>query len=610
MTTEVSVHYHNGTNWVDLTNLCTAFEVEDRGITAIPTAVANFEAPRTDLNTFLANPYRLMRIQVNPSSWYPIFFGYVGNCHSKTLAGTIAERTKVSLDCFSYAMRLATEYITYDYYKAQSAISPHAGANAYSYRDMIESFLLYPDSTRDGTGLLGTGFELSAAVNANGIDHIINASCNWEKQTLLEAIRTSCEQIGYDGYFPCFSSATFTPTINIAPFDKANAATIDDPMIGEPEYVSGDINDVANVIFGWGGVDSGVPADSDRFTEYGVSKYDPVIWTGWSGYGNTTLSDADNTDFIVDEGLDTEANYGANAKCVKATCDDGTNGWMTLCLDLTDTEFGGIDAKKRCTSINLALYAHSEATLSKIQVKLQLADINDQIIEYLCSRSTFSEEEYLFPENTPNVFTVPIGEDINTDELEILGTGFWYHTTHPRRGNVWRYYNHTTDFDWEHVKKLFISVAHLSLTGSTPNWYVEVDGLQFQGGLKIEPYQPYSEALCPPLKDDASIAAHGIHPMHFQDSSISSFEQMQAEKARILSNLKNPIPTLSFTKASPETTQLYPSYVINSAYRISSIDYKWFSKHQRCDTTYKCVGKTSPLPALWTQDNTLRMLMR
>ncbi|MFA5307554.1 MAG: hypothetical protein WC365_08955, partial [Candidatus Babeliales bacterium] len=301
---DVEVTYYDTTaeQFVDLTPYLTAYQVQDEGVSQVTSGIVNLESARTDFTDFLANPYRLIRIRNNPSSWYPIFFGYVDDCHVRTLPGTITERSKISLDLMGYEAKLAQDYITFDYYKHQSAISPLADSNAYSYRDMIEAYLTYPDSTRDGTGLSGTGFTVTAANAPTGIDAIIDGSCNWHKQSLFEATRTVCEHIGYDGYFPRFTSETFTPTINLYPYSKNSAATLTAPFIEEPEYNYGSLNDVANIAFIWGGIDAGVPSDGDRLTEWAVTKYPTYpAWTSNALEGNSTIADVDNT--IISEGL-------------------------------------------------------------------------------------------------------------------------------------------------------------------------------------------------------------------------------------------------------------------------------------------------------------------
>ena len=602
--TDISVHYHNGTNWIDLTAYTTQFQVVDEGITTVPHATINLETERSNLASFIANPRRLIRVQVSPSGTYPIFFGYVDNPFTKTIAGTITERVKMSLDCFSYAQRLAKDTITYNYYEAQSAISPLEDANAYSYRDMIEAFLAVPDSARDGTGLSGTGFAIDADVDADGIDAIIDGSCNWSKQSLFEAISTVCDHIGYDGYYPAYDTATFTPTITLAPFNKTNAATIDDPMIGEPEYEGGSINDCANVIFLWGGVDAGLPSDGDRWTEYAVSKYNPVVWSGirtgdvGSGTPITTVSDEDNSVFT-----DAACQYGV--KCIKISTTDSSKKILTLTLNLANMPNASeqvIDAQNRVSNINFALktFGLTDIVLGELMVykyafNVILVDNANNEMIYVLGKG--QDDFELLSE-------IKISEPSNI-ESNFFGLNTWMDE------KKW-YYNNCSTFDLSNIVsakfQIIIQPGSTAETDDVFGFYI--DGLQFVGGLTIEPFLAHSELLCPPLKDSTSISTYGRQVLHVQDSAITSFEAAQAEKTRLLANLKDPNPILTFTKSEPEATQLYPSFVINDAYRLTGITYDWDSKSKNCKTTYRCVGKTAPRPPIWTMINELRYMVK
>jgi len=525
---------------------------------------------------------------VNPSSYYPIFFGYVDDPHIKTITGTITERSKLSLDCLSYAARVASDYITYDYYKLQSAISPLADSNAWSYRDMIESFLTYPDSTRDGTGLSGTGFTVTAANDPSGIDAIIDGSCNWSRQTLFEAIRTVCEHIGYDGYFPSFTDVSFTPTINLYPFNKTNAATISDPLIKEPEYEYGKLSDLFNIIFVWGGVDRGVPADGDRWTEWaaGTTKYDPAIWSAIRTDADTTVTNENNT--VFSESL------RANSKCLKVSTTGSTNDTLHIILTLADTEVGSIDALNRITAFTVSLKNFSSTSTYGRYTQFVLTDSSANVI-WLMPRENNNQNNVSYERQY--IINIGDGEAILTGTpSENIDHDKWFHHT-------------GTTFDWENIIQFQINILNVNIS-SGATWGVYVDGLQFIGGYPIEPFRPYSATLNPPVKDATSINTYGIHPLHHQDTLLHSFEAAQTEGARLLANLKDPNPLLTFTKNSPETTQLFPSNVINSVYRIAGMIYDWNAKSRQCNVKYKCVGKLKPLPPVWTQQNELRFLVK
>ena len=618
---DVEVSYYDGSGWQDLTSLLTGYQIKDEGISNISSGIINLQSIRSDFTSYLTNPYRLLRVQQRPvSTWQPIFFGYVNDPHVKTLAGTHEERTKISLDVLGYESRLAQDTITYDYYKHQSAISPLADSNAFSYRDMMEGFLAIPDSSRDGTGLSGTGFAISAETDAAGIDAIIDGSCNWFKQTLFDAIRSTCEHIGYDGYYRRYSTASFTPTINLYPFNKTSAATITAPFISEPEYNPGKLTDVFNLAYVWGGIDAGIPSDGDRWTEYGYSKYSPAIWSLTANDGTPSIQDVDNTNFTYNQ-----VTYGANSKSVKFLVTASTPNFASIAtakLTLANTESSTIDCQNRISSIPFALYPYMGYAANYAMVTITLEDSSGNKIHYVCVDTAKGSNIASTPSHQPKFYEIPVGtsKEIMSDSL--FNSAFLLNPTEYANdskartyGNKWYYEDGDSTFDWEHVAALYISVAKFVTGGnSTANFNFEIDALQFVGGLEIKPFEWYSPTLCPPVADASSIATYGIRPIHITDSGITSFEQAQAEATRTLNNLNSPKSTLKIRKPLPEATQLFPSNVItvNSAeYRIKKLIYNWnYGKRKTQSVDYELIEKTASLPPIWTQINELRYLVK
>jgi len=594
---DVEVEYYSDA-WHDLTSYLTAYRVQDEGISQVSGGIVNLESARSDFTDFLANPYRLIRIRNNPSSWYPIFFGYVDDCHVRTLPGTIAERSKISLDLMGYEAKLAQDYITYDYYAHQSAISPLADSNAFSYRDVIESFLTLPDSTRDGTGLSSTGFTVTAANAPTGIDGIIDGSCNFHKQSLFEATRTICEHIGYDGYFPKFTNLPFTPTMNLYPYSKASATTLTAPFIEEPQYSYGSLNDVANIAFIWGGVDVGVPSDGDRWTEYGATKYSPAAWTANRASATNTVTDEDKTVF-------TNAGITANNKCVKFNTTNSTDLNFIVELDITQTDELTVDALSRCSSLIFSLKSYKVGTpTTGYLLSFYLKDSSNNVIAYKSVHDYTLGIAHVWSFGDERQFELSIGT--NTSIASSTLDNQWYQFT-------------GSTFDWEHVVsfKVIMNWAQLLGMGNPAveeHWGMYIDGLQFVGGYEIKPFEWYSETLNPPVQDATSIAAYGMHPIHIQDTTIASFEHAQAEGARVIANMKDPKPILSVKKPLPETTQLYPSNVVTVAsteYRIKNVTYNWkYGNHKTTNVEYQLVGKIASLPPIWTMTNELRFLVK
>lgn len=595
--TDVSIHYYNGSSWVDLTGLATAFKIEDHGISQVSSATFNLEGARTDFDTYLSNPYRLIRIRANPGSWQNLFFGYADTPHLKTFAGTITERNKMSIDCLGFPARLAQDYVTFNYYELQSALTPYEGEDSWSFRDMIQDFLDYPDS-RDASFDYPTYFEVEAAVDANGIDAAIDAVGNWDNQTLFEAIRLTAEHIGYDGYY-YLADETAAPKVRLYPYNKASTTTLEAPFLKEPEWVGGSLADVGNKIFVEGGVDSGVPSDADRWTEYGYTKYTPKIWSATRTGTTPTLTDENNTAF-------TNEYLRANDKCIKVSTTGSTNPNLHIVLDMTSTGDGVIDASNRVTSLFTNLKAFTSGNQADLfYMNLFLYDDEGNKILYRLGKAinpfgvfsdTIPYSDFTFEQQ----LSVPLTTEINEKPT---GIDFWGYQFHK-----W-YYETGTTFNRDNITTFEIQMSRQeAITDAGKVWGLYIDGFQFVGGKKISQFDP----LNPPASDATSISYYGMHPFKHSDAQISSFEHAQTEAARLLANMKDAIGTLKCTKQLP-STQLYPSNVVTVAsvdYRIADILYEWNTGHKRVDATYNMVGKLSPLPQIWSKQNELRYLMR
>lgn len=578
--TDISIHYYNN-GWQDLTAYAKNFKIEDYGITKVPTVTVTLEGLASNLSTFMANMHRLIRIRANQSGWQTLFYGYVDNPFLKTFLGMSTDMRKISLDCVGAMQRLAVDNITFDYYKLQSAITPLADANAWTFRKMIQDFLTYPDSEYD------TGFDVVAAIDANGIDHIIDASCSWNKHSLLDAVRTVCDRIGYDGYLTGNDVDPFE--LRLFPFNKASTFTLAPPFVKEPEYDGGSLNDMANIIKVWGGVDAGIPSDGDRWTEWAMAKYSPAIWSAARSGATTNVIDINNTVF-------TDV-LRVNTKCLEVNTTGSLNAFLLIELHIPNTEYEEIDAKNRMQQLVFNIMFFKSFGTAAFDVIVFLTDSSNNKIKY---RPMQQGGLGIYEVGTEVALQIPL----NT--TQILSAG-WF-------GNVginnWYYHDGTT-FDWEHVVKMEIQIQSLPAPTAEQLWGVYIDGVQFIGGKSIDPFQ--EPTLNPPIKSQDSINQYGVHYLPYQDTTISSFEQAQTEGARLLNNLKNPIPMLTISKQPIPTTQLYPSNVVTVLgvdYRIQSIIYEWDSNVKDVTATYKLVSKTSPLPPIWTIMNELRYLVK
>jgi hypothetical protein len=270
-------------------------------------------------------------------------------------------------------------------------------------------------------------------------------------------------------------------------------------------------------------------------------------------------------------------------------------------LDLDKTEYGSVDTINRCKTLNFNFVTC-------------FSDIDD---------GDYIWELYVYLTDTSGVKIVQRikgtgyeGSTTNHKEKAVsltLGTAIMP-SIYTNSNDLW-YYSSAGTFDWEHVQKVSIRLKITGTEAPISDYYgFAIDGLQFEGGYEIKPFEWYSKTLNPPVQDATSIAAYGMHPIHIQDTTISSFDQAQAEGARVIQNMKDPKPTLSVKKVLPETTQLYPSNVVTVAsteYRIKNIVYNWkYGDRKVTNVEYGLIGKTAPLPPIWTMINELRFLVK
>jgi hypothetical protein len=581
--TQVDVQYNDGSGWHDLTGYVTEFTVSESGIQQVPQAIINLEANYSDFSGFFVNPYQLIRLRANINSlWKNLFFGYTNTPAKKKIAGLPWTRYKLNLTCNSGAARLANEYITMNYYRLQSAISPYNGAEAWTYRRMLNDIFVNPDSK------INTGFTVQADTNPNGIDHYIETSCSWS-QTVFDVVRTVADRIGYDGYYYLPDESSSWKVV-LSPFNKASCFIFTGHFVGEPELVYGSLDDVYNLVYVWGGVDAGIPSDGDRWTEYAATKYAAnPIWSITAGNGNLSLTDTDNIVF-------TNQNYRTNSKCLKAQLSNSTSDKLDLILDLTKTENAGtFDAYNRLTKITLCYKGFADTACDSIAA-IGLEDVNG--IRIFSDISEDGAETLVTVDLATKIYPYIVGS------AQAKNTWYW-DDSNPT----------ATTFDWSNLSKVIIRERLRNTPQTSTTWGFYIDGLQFVGGLNIEPFDPelgvfyphYGATLNPVIKDQTSINNYGVHVFHLRDSNISSFEQAQTEGQRVLNNLKTLKQTLTFRQivgvSGTPTDILKPSNVVTvegTDYRLTQIDYRWKATDKKLYADYQAVQKTAYLPPIWT----------
>jgi hypothetical protein len=579
----LEIAYYDG-SWIDITGVTRTVRVEDFGISKVPSATVVVHSDYATLATLRAAQYKQIRVLLDSTR---VFLGRIWEINGTCEPATTSKQS-LTLDCRHLAQRLADDTITTDYYALASATSPDI---VWSYETMMNDFLTTPDSGYD------TGFEINTPTGGN-IDNSIDSSCVFERQSLLDGLRTVCDKIGYDGWFE-YNDATSTPTVYIKPFAyDPSVATFTHPFKGEPSWSTGSLDDVFNYILVHGGNDSGIPADADRWTERAYAKYSPKIWSGGATSGSYGIADVLNTLFTYG-GTD----YGTNDYCVRIECPDiTTNSKLWLILNPSANTGSGattIDCKNRITSINLSLcglFLGSSSIPVTFKFWFYLTDNSDRQIEYFYWNHPLYEEQ-------PAQISLPVG----TNQTIYASNEY---------GDRWA---GNQAFDWEHVKKLKIHCTiGAGVVSGNLIWGFDVDGLQFVGGQPIDPFARYAPTYNPPVKDDASINTYGVHPLHLQDTALDSFEIAQKEGQRVLANLKSPVPTFTFTV--PFTTIVRPSNVItvtclqfglnSTQMRALKGQYDWNSKNKRVFQTISCTSKLNSLPPLWTSQQELRPLVK
>lgn len=598
MADQIELSYKNG-SWTDISELCAEFTVEDYGISKVPSATITLHSDYANLTGLLASHHKDFRVLIKPygaSSWYRIFYGNIWEpSASPDLSNTM--KMKMTLDCRNFAQRLADDTITWDYYALQSAMSP---SMLWSYKSVIDDLLLVPDSGYN------TGITLDIAAGGN-MAAAIDRATTFDRQTLLDAIRTIADYTGYDGYFELGVADALK--LFLYPYGTGGSvATLAHPFLLPPKYSNGSLDDVINYVLVTGGTDVGIPFDGDRLTEMAVAKYSPAIWSTHVATGSAAILDALNSLYFEKS----ECDYGTNDWCVKGSV---ITNESTMYLELQPnlnpaTNITYFDCKNRFTAFHFHVTSTFTFGLIAIKLLVKLIDSSGNIIDRWASENVGAN---LSPTKVYYV-EFPVGENLriiqyqSDPDMHYAGGPYWFYDSAA-----------ITTFDWEHVEKIRFEVT--PTTGATINkeWNVEIDGFQFVGGQAIDPFAEYADLYDPPVKNADSIAAYGVHLQHLNDSQISSFEQAQNEGARVLANLKSPIATLELMKPA-SLTAVRPSNLVtvniaqlgisSETWRIIGEKYQWNSHRKTVHQTHILTRQTSPLPPIWADTPELRSLVK
>lgn len=620
------------TRWRELITRCKSFTVKDAGILKIPQATVTFREPPV-----LPNKGQRLRIQVDTlgESGKLIFYGKISEIGTNPIPATAKKYHTIV--AYGIEKRFKNDTITWKYATEQAA-----HGELWTYKNMIEDFLVLPDSGYDTNITLDTDNQEIL----NGVEK----GCDFSRATLLNALRKISETIFYDGY------------IYIDPSDKAQlkykklgtlwadpATTLEDPFIGKPELTES-IDEIQNYILVWGGADRGYPTDGDKFTERVIAKYAPSIWEALDGetiedsksdpadlknFNTVTSANSSNlTDSTKSWTTNEWKGYNVFIKngkgagqlrvifsntetrltldSVWTTIPDNTSKYQIFMghnmvgedvvrsqlsrytVGITNPTIGhhvrfhidrtgktSLDLQDRFFYINFAAYVQVTSGADfPIAILINLTDVNNDVIKRGSTKYPPVSPYRIMRSRMPNWLN-----DRATISVETLPIGTKIKTKASM--SSWQYVGDSTSFDATQVKYVELHTS----AGSSILW---IDRFYFGGGLKIDPFQnpQYypSPAVNGAIFDLNSIGEpnnYGVRLYHHTDRDISSFEEAVLEGSRILSILKQPIKTVTVVKKGLEWLRPHQNITLNSAslgisnetWRPMELMWKWQSNY-------------------------------
>lgn len=589
---DVVISYWDGDSWEPLTAYARSFHIQDAGLLKIPTATVEIFNPEV-----LPSKNDRLRIWVDTTgvSYMP-FYGKIKNIELTPILGT-TNKKNYSLVVYGLEKRLKNDTISWKYASEDSA-----DGDLWTFKDVIEDFLVLPDSGYD------TGMTL-VTDSGDILNHVATYPIDFERTSLLDALRRIAESIGYDGYTYITGEGAGSANIKFVGLGTLAASpvtTLTDPFVSEPKLIE-DIDEIRNYILIWGGVDQGYPSDADKYTERPIAKYSPSLWealdeetitdsptdTGTSTGSNnsTTLNDTGKTwtadSWIFHKIVITSGTGKGQVRNVSdntttqltvdpawQTTPDDTSTYMIIMGDNpTFTENLSSDQLSRYsvkitkasgiyklrfhidrTGVSYLdlLYRYFNIKLSVLldnlggsfsnnsSVLVQLIDNDGNKIQ----KGNWAGDLYVFrtsylgTEQNWGQISIPTGEEIDTANIK-----------NKEHSNSWWQVTGSS-FDGTKVKDVDIQIHDQDYQRA-----LYIDKLFFAGGLKIDPFQnpefypKYpSQNGDPANKDETSINDNDLGVYHHDNRDITSFEQADKEGTRILSVLKNPIKTVTLTK--------------------------------------------------------------
>jgi len=416
-------------------------------------------------------------------------------------------------------------------------------------KDVVEDFLGIPDSSYDTGITLVT--DTGSILTETPVD-------DFDRQTLLDALRSIAEEINYDGYIYDAPPNLKLNFKEVGTIQTNPSITLAHPFIFIKPIR--DTEEIRNFILPWGDFEIGYPPSLDRWTEIHDRWAD--LWTPDTGCTVITSS---------------ACMIGAGSIKVSNTVDNNVGATLDISKD---PDYSYIDCSDgRFKQIPMWLY---NAFNKEIVPTIDLTDDLGNVIRRGPGLLEFNYPS--IPKEEWPKWSKAIGPNLTIRNTPF--SGFW--------NKDW-FYVTGSSFTWKVTKvKIWMGATN------TEAAYILIDGLHFAGGMRINPLLNADNYPTCPVKDDTSIGLHQRRVKHIEDREIRTFAQATLDAQRDLATLKNPIRKVKAKKgaktwAKPHQylTLNLPEYEITSEYwRILELIHEWKAKGNILRTTFSLIPQT------------------
>jgi hypothetical protein len=543
---EYSAEAFPPTNWTSIKEYAVDFNVKNSGILKTSECTLNLKNTSgryTGNGALTLAPHKLLRIRADVRGTIDtLFYGRVAPLDSKN------EKQKneyLTVTSRGMTQKLLNDSITREYLREQNE-----SLYDKTMEQVINDFLAHPDTGEaSGIGLSVSSGEMTT----------VKAKHNFDRESLLDAIKKICEYVGYTGYEDVVGSAVILYLHSYGLYAANPAITIGQELDNLGNQVikrsfSKSTDEICNHICVQGGSSVNYP-DSDRFTENGVAK-------GWwtAGAGSTVSDDATHKQ--------------VNLNSIKMVITPLLDPTVGVTLNLIPT-FGaeGLDLKTRKIT-HLNFWTHQTAGYG---YTIKLIDTSNRGISFQPNKGSMDVWR-LEQVQMAHIST-------NADyQNENIGTSFWY-------GKWWG----NAVFDWQHLAKIKFLLGFNGIDPIT----VYIDGLYFTGNIVADPIKDPTLAAT----DATSISLYGRRIMHYEDPALKDYAAIRPMADRILASTKDPMTKLVVTvgaktwvRPNQYLTVNMPIYGIsNQEYRVVELEYEWSTKTKLLRSTLSLTPRYQPV---------------